>query len=236
MKRTRKVAPLYQLQHLDLEIERVTAEAQAIQAALHDDRSLRQAIQALESAQHTLKQRQQTLHAAEQELENLEARIKSHSDRLYSGTIANPRELGSLQQEIQHLSELRSTQEDQVLEALAAVEEAQALVDTRSTERAAAERAWQQEQAALLERQRQGEARLAELRQLRQSQAESCEASLLQRYEQIRKLRGGRAVVLAEGGTCQGCRVTLTASDMQRLRAGSEVITCSNCGRMLYLP
>jgi predicted nucleic acid-binding Zn-ribbon protein len=236
MSRLSKVAPLYQLQQLDTELERGLTEAQAIAAALRDDAALRQATQALEEAQQTLKQRQQTLRVAEQELSSLEGRLKSHSDRLYSGAIANPRELGALQQETQHLRELRSAQEDRVLEAMSAVEEAQTTLTSRSAEHDRLERVRQQEHGTLLERQQQAEARLTDLRQRRQQQAGGCDPALLQRYEQIRKAHGGKAVVLAEHGTCQGCRVALTASDAQRLRTSAEVITCNNCGRMLYLP
>jgi predicted nucleic acid-binding Zn-ribbon protein len=236
MSRTTQAASLYQLQQLDTEIERVAAEAQSINTVLQDGSAVRQANQALEAAQRGLQQCQQTLRAAEQELADLAARIKSHNDRLYSGNVTNPRELGSLQQEVQHLRELHSAQEDRVLEALAAAEDAQALVASQQALAAAASQKRQQEQTTLTERLGQVEARLADTRQRRQSLAEGFDAALLQRYEQLRRIRGGKAVVLAEGGTCQGCRVSLTASDLQRLRTSAGVTTCSNCGRMLYLP
>ncbi len=235
MTRATKAASLYQLQQLDSDIERVAAEAQAIKAALQDDSALRQAQEALEAAQRALQQRQQALRLAEQELADLAARIKAHNDRLYSGNVTNPRELGSLQQEVQHLRELHSAQEDRVLEAMAAAEEAQALAASHKAQQETAAQTRQQEQTTLTERQRQVEARLAELQQRRQSQAASCDPALLQRYEQIRRTRG-KAIVLAERGACQGCRVSLSASDMQHLRSGADVTTCSNCGRMLYLP
>ncbi len=235
MPRTTKAASLYHLQQLDGEVERIAAEAQAITAALQDDSAARQAQQAFASAQRALQQRQQTLRAAEQELADLAARIKSHNDRLYSGNVTNPRELGSLQQEVQHLRDLHHAQEERVLEAMAAAEDAQALAESEQTKLTTLENTRQQEQTALLERQRQVEARLADARQRRQSQAESCEPALVQRYEQIRRMRG-KAVALAEGGACQGCHVSLTASDMQRVRASADITTCSNCGRILYLP
>src|SRR5689334_16326085 len=99
MSRTSKAAPFYQLQQLDLEVERAIFATQAINKALEDDTTWRAATQALEAAQQILKQRQRALRTAELELESLEARIKSHSDRLYGGKVVNPRELGSLQQE-----------------------------------------------------------------------------------------------------------------------------------------
>ncbi|HLW00404.1 MAG TPA: C4-type zinc ribbon domain-containing protein [Ktedonobacterales bacterium] len=235
MTRTTKAASLYQVQQLDGEVDRIAAEAQAINAALQDDSAVRQVQQAVTAASTALQQRQQALRAAEQELADLAARIKSHNDRLYSGNVSNPRELGSLQQEVGHLRELHNTQEERVLEAMAAAEEAQTLMESEKTRQEALEKTRQQEQAMLVDRQRQVEARLADARQRRQSQAESCEAPLLQRYEQIRRIRG-KAVALAEGGTCQGCRVSLTASDMQRVRTSADITTCSNCGRILYLP
>ncbi len=236
MSRATQTAALYQLQQLDGEIDRVAAEVQAITTALQDDSALRQATEAHATAQQALQQRQQALRAAEHELDDLAARIKTHNDRLYSGSVTNPRELGALQQEIQHLRELHSAQEDRVLEALAAVDDAQALAASSKAQQEAAEQTRQQEQTTLTERLRQVEARLADARKLRQSQAESCVPALVQRYEQIRRAKGGKAVVLAEGGTCQGCRVTLTANDLQRLRTSAEVTTCSNCGRILYQP
>jgi predicted nucleic acid-binding Zn-ribbon protein len=236
MNRTSKAAALYQLQQLDLELERVNAEAQSINARLSDDSALRQASQELEAARATLRQCQRTLQQAEQELAGLAGRIKTHQDRLYSGSIGNPRELGALQQEIQHLRDLHNAQEDRVLEAMGAADDAQTALNEKETKRAATEQARQQEQQTLLERQRQAEEKLNDLHQRRKTQAESCEAALLQRYEQVRKMRGGKAVALAEGGTCQWCRVTLSASEIQHLRLGMELVNCSNCGRILYLP
>src|SRR5262245_6111781 len=115
MSRGSKAAALYQLQQIDLELERVNAEVQAISARLSDVSALRQATQELEAAQSALQKHQRALQQAEQELAALAVRIKGHQDRLYGGSIANPRELGALQQEIQHLRELHSTQEDRVL-------------------------------------------------------------------------------------------------------------------------
>ena len=227
---------IYQLQLLDNELERVAIEAQTINATLKDDAALRRILQELEIAQLAQRQRERALREAEQELASLAAKIKSHQDRLYNGSITNPRELGTLQQEVQHLRNLHSAQEDRVLEAMDTLEAAQTTLNDATSQRAALEQKRKQEQGALLERQQQVEARLAVLREQRRSQAQQCDAPLLQRYEQLRKLRGGRAVALVEGRACQGCHVTLTASIAQRLRPGTEVITCDNCGRILHLP
>jgi predicted nucleic acid-binding Zn-ribbon protein len=52
-------------------------------------------------------------------------------------------------------------------------------------------------------------------------------------YAELMKKKGGRAVVLLAGQTCGGCRVTLASGKAQQVRRGQELITCTNCERIL---
>jgi predicted nucleic acid-binding Zn-ribbon protein len=38
-----------------------------------------------------------------------------------------------------------------------------------------------------------------------------------------------------ERGLCRGCGVTLPSGDVQRARAGQELVRCNSCGRILYV-
>ena len=80
------------------------------------------------------------------------------------------------------------------------------------------------------------EARLADLRTRRDAKAVPLPPDALARYESLRRTRGGRAIAEVKGGTCQTCRVSLTTATLQRARAGSGFVPCSNCGRILYVP
>ncbi|MBC7260907.1 MAG: nucleic acid-binding protein, partial [Chloroflexi bacterium] len=46
---------------------------------------------------------------------------------------------------------------------------------------------------------------------------------------------GGRAVALMVDQMCQGCRVMVPTSKAQIVRRGQELVTCTNCGRILVV-
>lgn len=52
-------------------------------------------------------------------------------------------------------------------------------------------------------------------------------------YERIRKRYGSRAVVQVVSEFCSGCYVRLPSEMLTRKK--TEVMTCPNCGRILYM-
>jgi predicted nucleic acid-binding Zn-ribbon protein len=59
------------------------------------------------------------------------------------------------------------------------------------------------------------------------------DADTLFTYQELKK-RKGLAVAKVEQGICQGCRITLPNTDLQRARGGG-VVRCSSCGRIIFL-
>ena len=84
-------------------------------------------------------------------------------------------------------------------------------------------------------RERRGQlaARLEALRHNRAAQASTIDKAEMGLYERIRPARKGLAVVKLDGPLCTGCRVTLPTQDVQRVRAGTDIITCPHCNRIL---
>jgi predicted nucleic acid-binding Zn-ribbon protein len=73
---------------------------------------------------------------------------------------------------------------------------------------------------------------IAELQQAREAVAKRIKPQLLNRYERLAKSYG-RAVVPVTGNLCLGCFVTLPTS-YSSLKTKSSLLTCENCGRILY--
>jgi len=59
-------------------------------------------------------------------------------------------------------------------------------------------------------------------------------ADLIKLYEQIREHTGMGAALL-RAGRCEGCRLELTPTDLQRIRSAppDEVLRCEECRRIL---
>lgn len=78
------------------------------------------------------------------------------------------------------------------------------------------------------------EARKKELLNQRPPLAAVIEEDLLDRYERLFKTKNGAAVVPIEHGVCTGCHMSMTTQTILSAKAEKEMISCSQCGRILY--
>ncbi len=234
MSTTQIAATLFQLQQLDLELERLLAEQQAIVRSLQGSPTLRRLRAEHAAAQQQLRACEQAQREAELALEDLNHRLAVQGERLYSGSVTSSRELNALQQEIQHLRTAQDRQEDEVLAAIAAEEAQRELLQHSKEALRAAEQTRAQESATSETRRAQLEARKQELQSRRTQLITGMNAAYVQRYESMRRTKQGRAVSRVEQNSCQWCRVILTPSELQHVRTSSELQTCTNCGRILY--
>lgn len=54
-------------------------------------------------------------------------------------------------------------------------------------------------------------------------------------YERVRRGKGGGAVVVTvKKRACSGCHAALTPRRVQEIRKSDRILTCDNCGRILY--
>ena len=64
--------------------------------------------------------------------------------------------------------------------------------------------------------------------------ADSIDDTVRAKYERVIKTRGDNAVVGVAKGICGGCHVRLPQQSFIIAKAQTDVITCTNCGRLLY--
>ncbi len=234
MSTTQVAATLFQLQQLDLELDRLKAEDQALTTSLQGNASLRRFRQELDAARQQWQASLQAQKDSEWTLEDINQRLEQQEKRLYNGNTTNPKELQSLQQETQRLRAQQSRQEERVLEALDLAESLQENVDRKEIALKGEEERWQKEQAALFLRREQIAQQQQTLSARRSQITSGLDEALVKRYEAMRKSKQGRAVSKVENNSCQWCRVILTPSELQLTRISNELQTCTNCGRILY--
>src|SRR5437879_1664834 len=148
MSTTQIAAALFQLQQLDLELERVIAEQQAIVKSLQGSVTLQKLRGEQKLVQQQLQAGLQAQKEAEWTLEDLSRRLSAQEQRLYSGIVTNPKELNALQQEVQHLRTQQSRQEDRVLEVIDVAETLQETTQRNAEALQQAEQARTQESAS----------------------------------------------------------------------------------------
>ena len=58
--------------------------------------------------------------------------------------------------------------------------------------------------------------------------------SVMSVYERVRKGKGGSVVVAVKKRACGACYKALTPKKIQDIRKAERILTCDNCGRLLY--
>ena len=93
---------------------------------------------------------------------------------------------------------------------------------------------WTHQQQQIAEEIAELKNELADLKQKRQQLSGEVDPPTLTLYEKLRQQKK-QAVARVEQGICRGCRISISASEVHRVRSGVPV-QCSSCGRILFLP
>jgi len=78
------------------------------------------------------------------------------------------------------------------------------------------------------------ESRLEDLTRERAELAGKIDEDLLGLFERLFTSKGDAAIVAIEHGVCTGCHMKVTSATAASARAGKEIVSCENCGRILY--
>ena len=224
---------LYQLQEVDLELESNEQALRQLLSQLGESQAVVRTQAKLASEQQHLGELGRQQQSAEWEMDDLVDKLTAAEEQLYSGSVKNPKELTSLQHEVDGLKARRSQLEDKVLEIMNRFELATANVATISDELKRLEAEWHSQQQQLSTEIEQLKTTLSNLEQERQLLSAEIDSQVIELYHELRKQKG-TAVAKVEQGICRGCRISLPTTDLQRVRSGS-LVQCSSCGRILFL-
>jgi predicted nucleic acid-binding Zn-ribbon protein len=227
------IRQLYQLQTIELEIEsREQALTQAMSRLGESQEVAEVRARLAEERLHlsTLNKKQGSL---EEEIEDIAAKLEAAQESLYSGRIKNPKELISLQHEVESLKDKRNQVEEKALGIMEQVEQTQANLASLEIKLKEAEGRWQLEQQKIGAEVEQLKTMLSQLNSERQLALAAISPEVADLYQRLRKQKG-TAVARVERGTCCGCRISLSTAELQRAR-GDRLVMCSYCGRILFL-
>lgn len=204
------------------ELDGVMAELAGVEASASE----------LEEERHTLGRDQQRL---EDEITSLNERANHHDKTLYSGTIGNPRELQSLQDEIASLKRRISQLEDQELEVMEQIEPLDAQLAGIAASRSTLDERGTSLRAQIAEEEVAIDDELEQVRKERDVLVSGVDPDVLSEYDDLRKRSGGIAIARLVGGSCGGCHLSLSAVEIDRIKKlpPEAPAHCEECGRLL---
>jgi len=224
---------LYQLQELDLEIESNEQAVNQIARQLGKSQAVIKTQAEFTQAQQHVEELKRQQHSAEWEINDLGDKLTTAEDKLYSGTVKNPKELSNLQHETDGLKARRNQLEDETLETMDQAELATASVTSLGSKLKKLEAEWHNQQQQLSTAMEQLKTTLSDLKHKRQQLSADIDPSTVEFYHELKKQKG-TAVAKIEQGICHGCRISLSTAELQQARSGS-LVQCSSCGRILFV-
>jgi predicted nucleic acid-binding Zn-ribbon protein len=221
------------LQDIDSAIDRLKRRLTEIRAALHETDELIAARAALRAAEESVTQKRALRRDLELADASLDTRIQGADRRLYSGAVKNPKELLDLQNDIAASKKQKNTLDDQLFAAMVALEEAEAQLQACSDTLRRVDAGWRASQGELATELTQLEQDLAEKTAEQTAARAKLSAPDVAQYDQLRRRKGGVAVVEMDGNVCGACGVRVTAHIQQQLSQADHLARCGNCERIL---
>ncbi len=224
---------LYALQDTDIALDKALARLAEIEESLGEPEELiatRESARTQSAEVHALKVLQKDAELAVDDIKGKAAEVEK---KLYAGTVKDPKELQNLDKELKSMREQVKTREEELLAILEQVDAAETGLHDLEVTGATLESEWKALREQLLAQKAQLEPEAAKLKVARDAQASDVDRRMVSLYDLLRQRRGGQAVAKIERGMCQGCRISLPMSILQRARSGVTVVQCVSCERIL---
>ena len=221
------------LQDRDQQIARVKAELGRIEPERQTLTARAAAAQGgLEAAKLRGKQIESDRKKLELDVEAKKQQIEKYSLQQFQ-TKKND-EYRALAHEIELCKEVIVKLDDQQIELMEKGEAAQKEVAVATQGTNEAKKLADGQVAALGTREENLKKELAELQSNREQLLAAVDDNARSRYERLVKSKGGNVVVGVQHGVCGGCHMKLPAQLLVSARGQQEIVTCINCGRILY--
>jgi uncharacterized protein len=229
---------LLDLQELDTAIDRLTAKLDQLEAGdeLKDARErlgaadarvgeVRLGLSSVLSEQRRL----------EGDVDSIQRKIDAERKRLFDGSVANAKELQSIEAEVTSLRGRKSRTEDLLIDQMERREDLEARLLSLESDVGAARAAVEEIGGASSQDLVATERSLAERRAERAIVVQEIDPELLALYGEIRAQKKGIGAAALVDGVCGGCHQKLSPVFLDRLKREEGIRRCEYCRRILVL-
>ena len=144
-------------------------------------------------------------------------------------------EFQALGHEIERYEKEIAQIEDQELELMVEADKLKAEIAVEETRANTAKESVTRQLADLETKGTTLEKRMEELSVERGEIAAKIDEDVLNRFERLFASKGDAAIVALEHEVCTGCHMKVTTQTAVQVKAGKEIVSCEQCGRILYL-
>jgi len=179
--------------------------------------------------------RKQLLKKAEDQNSILEQKIKKEENRLYSGTISNPKELMGIKSETDDLKKQADRLDTEILEQMEALdvlrEKESSLLKTLDSKKTAIEKL----QAEVAGLESDIKSAISMLQETVSNVRMKISGDTLLLYDRLRKEKDSKVVATLRGGMCSVCNMTLPYEKVEKMNDREQFYRCEFCRRIIVI-
>lgn len=228
---------LYTIQLIDSAILDLKRRLRALDLGVKLQEEAAAAKAAHEKVSAELHALQADLLASELEEKSIEEKKAKFAERLYSGSISNPKELTNTEKEVEALARQLSRLDDKVLNLWETLEVAKTAEADALAQRQAAEATYAEHLKNYTAAKSKFEAEWTAREVERKAAVAQADPALYARYQANRQQHGGVGISkITDDNRCGACGNSVPTFVLGRLKEGTkDVQSCENCHRILFL-
>jgi predicted nucleic acid-binding Zn-ribbon protein len=226
-------ANLIKLQKLDIEIRNTSVLLDNIPYQIGKiDKKSEESLQIVQAAKNNFVRNQKNRRDLESELQDMKGKIEKYKRQL--NEVKTNKEYSSLLKEIDETSDKIDSLEEGIIAEMLSADDIEKEIKAASTEAEKIQAELSRKKEVIFQEKQKAEEKLKELEAEREELVPKIPSDQMQLYKQIARIKDGIVLSPVTEEFCSMCHMRVRPQMVNELIAGTQIITCENCGRILY--
>jgi predicted nucleic acid-binding Zn-ribbon protein len=224
---------LIRLQALDLDIREAQTLLDSIPSQIDAiDQKIASGSQAVAQAKDKLAANQKKRRELEGEVKDIKSRITKHKSQ--QSQVKSNKEYGALLKEIEDDQGRIDELEETIIQEMLQADDIEAEIRAANDQQGREKKVLEAEKGVLLQKKAEAEARVQALNKDKEALLPEIAPDELALYQRIFRKKGGIALSSIRDDFCSLCHMRVRPQMLNELLEKNKLITCENCGRILY--
>ena len=229
------IKSMFDLQKIDSKLDKLNNNIQKINEELANNNNLNIAQNNINHSTSKLSEIEKFRRQSENKLSDIHEKSTSIEKQLYDGSISNPKELEAIENSRVFLNQEKTVEENKLLKIMLYQDKFNKKLkeDSITIDKIKTQMSIKKEKFSKIKS--ETEIQISKLIPKKDIVKTKIQKNHLSKYKLLRETKNGLAIVKVEKNTCQGCRIALTTTQVQKIIQLKDIIQCKMCNRILYV-
>ncbi len=224
---------LIKLQKLDIEIRNISVLIEDVPQQIQEiDQKSEESLQMVQDAMDHFSQNQKKRRKLESDLQDMKEKIAKYKRQL--NEVKTNKEYSSLLREIDETNAKIDSLEEEIIGEMLSADEIEKDIKFANKKADEIQTALAKKKDAIFQEKNKAEEKLRNLEEEKETLLPKIPSDQMKLFKQISSKKNGIVLSPVTDEFCTMCHMRVRPQTVNELIAGSQIITCENCGRILY--